>query len=89
MEAVQIVVRVVKSLELTVATNFLLMQLPVHISHHASEEVKLASTKERASFPKGRSEFAISLTLLQVVTIIRNQVHRLMCFFVVILSGFS
>jgi hypothetical protein len=72
-----------------VAKSFLVMLRPQHISHLTPVKAESAFTTMIASFIMAGLHVVVRFALLQVKSISRNQELRLVCFFVVILSGFS
>jgi hypothetical protein len=72
-----------------VAKSFLVMLRPQHISHLTPVKAESAFTTMIASFLMAGLHFVVRFALLQDKSISRNQELRLVCFFVVILSGFS
>lgn len=71
------------------AKSFLVMLRPEQISHFTSVTAELAFATMIASFLMAGLLVVIRFALLQVKSISRNQELQLVCFFVVILSGFS
>ena len=69
--------------------SFLVMLRPEHISHLTSVKAESAFTTMIASFLTAGLHVVVRFAPLQVKSISRNQELRLVCFFVVILSGFS
>ena len=71
------------------AKSFLVMLRQEHISHLTSVKAESAFTTMIASFIMAGLQVVVRFALLQVKSISRNQELRLVCFFGVILSGFS
>ena len=71
------------------AKSFLVMLRQEHISHLTSVKAESAFTTMIASFIMAGLHVVMRFALLQVKSISQNQELRLVCFFVVILSGFS
>lgn len=71
------------------AKSFLVMLRPEHISLLTPVKTESAFTTMIASFLMAELYFFVRFALLQDKSISRNQELRLVCFFVVILSGFS